>query len=377
MAGTKKSKRSEPRNPVLPEEMVANILCWLPGTSLVRFRCVCKTWQSIITDPHFIKTQIHCSQIMAMKKGSSLMITTEATYYNRPRFASISFQHYLHLPEHYTVIGSCNGILFLRNYVCCYLWNPATMQSKELPKCPEINGKALNYNFQTQVAFGFDALSDSYKVLRFICPDKFKPNVVPIVQLYSTDINSWKEIKVHDESISQIICGLNRKLGPVINGVLYMGHNGHLISFDLHTEAFTALLFPKSKIVKSEILDFEGSVAVVFESKKKRSPSLNPGDGPDSPTGLWTLGYNLHGERYWIKKFDINIRSVRSYLGGGLLYGKNKKKILYNYRDNEFKPFPRLAKKPEAVLRYTETLASVEGFERSVLFVSKVYPQVE
>ena len=127
-----------------------------------------------------------------------------------------------------------------------------------------------------------------------------------------------------------------------------------------------ALLFPKSKLVKSEILDFEGSVAVVFESKRKRSR-----------TGLWTLGY-LRGDRYWIKKFNIDIRyCVRSYLGGGLFCGKNRKNILYNYRDDEFKSFPRLAKEPEAILRYTETLASVEGFERSVLFVSKVYPQVE
>ncbi|KAL1832086.1 hypothetical protein ACET3Z_001737 [Daucus carota] len=354
MARTKKSKRSEPRNPVLPKEMVANILCWLPGTLLVRFRCVCKTWQSIITDPYFIKTQMHCSQITAMKKASSLMVTRAATYNNRPRFASISFQHYyLHLPGHYRVIGSCNGILCLRNNVRCYLWNPATMQSKELPKYPEINGRDMNY---TQLAFGFDALSDSYKVLKYICPC----NVVPIVQLYSTDTDSWKEIKVHDESISKIICYPNIKLGPVISGVLYMGNMGHLISFDLHTEVFTALSFPKCKLVNSEILDFEGSVAVVFESKRQRSP-----------TGLWTL-VSLGGERYWIKKFDINIRYwLRSYLGGGLFYGKSRKNILYNYRDDEFKSLPRLAKEPEAVLRYTETLASVEGFKPSVLFVSK------
>ncbi|XP_063942028.1 putative F-box protein At3g10240 [Daucus carota subsp. sativus] len=182
MARTKKSKRSEPRNPVLPKEMVANILCWLPGTLLVRFRCVCKTWQSIITDPYFIKTQMHCSQIMAMKKGSSLMITTAATYNNRPRYASISFQHYLHLPGHYRVIGSCNGILCLRNSARYYLWNPATMQSKELPKYPEINGRTMIYYFhQLQLAFGFDALSDSYKFLRFICPNTIELNVVPVV----------------------------------------------------------------------------------------------------------------------------------------------------------------------------------------------------
>lgn len=41
----------------LPLDVVANMLSRLSVRSLVRFRCVCKQWRSLISDPIFIKEQ--------------------------------------------------------------------------------------------------------------------------------------------------------------------------------------------------------------------------------------------------------------------------------------------------------------------------------
>lgn len=114
-------------------------------------------------------------------------------------------------------------------------------------------------------------------------------------------------------------------------------------------------------------MDFEGSVAVIFQSKRERSG-----------ISLWTLA-DIAGKLFWTKKFNIvrdDIHHVYSYLGGGLLYGETGSNILYDYISNDFKSFPRLAKEPEAVFKYTETLASVEGFKPSLSLISKFYRQV-
>ncbi|KAM7497631.1 hypothetical protein LguiA_022045 [Lonicera macranthoides] len=43
----------------IPPEVIVNILSWLPSRSLLRFKCVCKSWCSIISSPNFI--DIHTS----------------------------------------------------------------------------------------------------------------------------------------------------------------------------------------------------------------------------------------------------------------------------------------------------------------------------
>ena len=48
--------------PELPEDIVPDILKWLPVKSLVRFRCVSKSWHSLITSSSFIHMHLHFNQ---------------------------------------------------------------------------------------------------------------------------------------------------------------------------------------------------------------------------------------------------------------------------------------------------------------------------
>ena len=50
----------------LPEEIVLEILARLPAKSLLRFRCVRKTWYSNITNPNFISTHLLCKSNFSM-----------------------------------------------------------------------------------------------------------------------------------------------------------------------------------------------------------------------------------------------------------------------------------------------------------------------
>ncbi|KAK1372961.1 hypothetical protein POM88_029154 [Heracleum sosnowskyi] len=344
----------------LPEELVMEILYWLPVLSLLQFKSVCKLWKSIITDPTFIKTHSYRSQIMANEKASLLLLTN--CQFSRRHRSSPDFNYYLVEPNGCIVIGLCDGIICLTDDKFFHLFNPATKQGKRLPIFPKSTEKAMRgaYPSVTQ-AFGFDAISGDYKILKFICPT-VPTNVVPVVQLYSTKPGTWKEIYVHDASVSEVLRYLHLQLGPtvLIKGALYMGHRRQLLSFDVHSEMFSVVEFPSSMLRYSAVLDFEGSVAVI-------SKSVGEGSG----ISLWTLD-DTRGEVSWTKKFVVrnDLGWVHSYLGGGLLYarmpwardrsGRNSVTIVHACTKKKAKlPVRKLS----AVLKYRETLVSIEGFK--------------
>lgn len=45
-------------NPTFSHDLIVEILLRLPIKSLLRFKCVCKSWLSFISDPHFVKSHL-------------------------------------------------------------------------------------------------------------------------------------------------------------------------------------------------------------------------------------------------------------------------------------------------------------------------------
>uniref|UniRef100_A0A6V7QW55 F-box domain-containing protein n=1 Tax=Ananas comosus var. bracteatus TaxID=296719 RepID=A0A6V7QW55_ANACO len=45
-----------------PDELISEVLVRLPVKSLLRFRCVSRTWRSLISDPHLIESHRRRSQ---------------------------------------------------------------------------------------------------------------------------------------------------------------------------------------------------------------------------------------------------------------------------------------------------------------------------
>lgn len=139
------------------------------------------------------------------------------------------------------------------------------------------------------------------------------------------------------------------------------GENEIVIWFDLHYEIFGLIPFPplmqERKLEKSRVLDFEGRVAMIFESRsigKDRS--------------LWTVEVGS-GEVNWNKvlTFDTSpkIDWVFLYLGAKQFVGRaNYEEIfLYDYSKKKTNyigaPFYSLA----GVFKHTESLFSIKGFE--------------
>ena len=147
------SQRKEARPPMilrrrmkhdLPDETVLEILARLPVKSLLRFRCVCKTWDSFITNPNFISTHLLCynhdddGYVIHMPRSNSLRqictVASDRTFETISEFR-IPFTLQYGYPK---LVGSCNGMLCVNDYwkfaiMDVYLWNPSIRKFKRLP----------------------------------------------------------------------------------------------------------------------------------------------------------------------------------------------------------------------------------------------------
>ncbi|XP_020239481.1 putative F-box protein At1g47790 [Cajanus cajan] len=127
----------------LCEELMVEILSWLPVRSLMQCRCVSKSFKSLISDPSFVKLHLQRSP-----NNTNFLIR-----YRTPKhdFAlPCSLRSLLEGPlsdialkqeEKYKVAGSCNGLVLLfalsntsstRTYKFL-LWNPAIRKTFQVP----------------------------------------------------------------------------------------------------------------------------------------------------------------------------------------------------------------------------------------------------
>jgi len=56
-----KRRRRRKSLPILPFDLVSEILCRLPVKLLLQLRCVCKSWNSLISDSNFAKKHLRTS----------------------------------------------------------------------------------------------------------------------------------------------------------------------------------------------------------------------------------------------------------------------------------------------------------------------------
>ena len=174
----------------LPEEIVLEILARLPAKSLLRFRCVRKTWYSYITNPNFISTHLLCKSNFRMAyfrrpQTQICTVASDCTFETMSEFR-IPYTFESGYPN---LVGSCNGILCITDFDISkskdvYLWNPSIRKFKRLPDT------CLTQLRTVRLGFGYDSLNNDYKVVRFSWTGiKWIPP--PEVEVYSLSSDSY------------------------------------------------------------------------------------------------------------------------------------------------------------------------------------------
>ncbi|XP_062027456.1 F-box/kelch-repeat protein At3g23880-like [Rosa rugosa] len=243
--------------------VIVEILSRLPAKSLLRFRCVCKAWRALISDPYFIRK--HLSRINT-KSSTSYSLLLKEQIFRSAEYEEIlkSLSHDGPLPSrrldfpvldrlvcisNIRIVGSCNGLICLvvdinaENFLTFMLWNPCTGECQVLPQPPVHASRGRFFGF------GYDSITDDYKVIL----GSYKPgyssveNVEFVVAVFMLKRGSWRKLERLNRYfwVSCEGCLVNEALHWVLEEV----EDGWLIaskmvSFDLAEEKFHEIPFP-------------------------------------------------------------------------------------------------------------------------------------
>lgn len=204
---------------MLPD-VLAQILSWLPVTSLLRFRSVSKSFRALIDSNYVIK--LHLNHSVQTNSNLNLIFGGDRSlsYLNLDSSVVNKIDNPLYFALFETVIlGSCNGIVCLcttepDNEVA--FWNPIVRKFKKIrlppAKCLEGFGRGICVK-----GFGYDHVNDDYKIVRLVqYRSRFKELVHSKIECYSLKTQAWNEVG----DFSYYLC-YRRYLNVFANGVLH------------------------------------------------------------------------------------------------------------------------------------------------------------
>jgi F-box interacting protein len=252
----------------LRHELIVEILSYLPVKPLVRSKSVCKSWNSLISDPKFGKLRLQRStrnsQIAVMKYGSgypeSSFVTFPLNHLLENPSITIAGNSYnqLKFKQPTQIIGSCNGLLCLLNHTtmsavpnsCFRIWNPTTrITSEKFGSCYRPLNCRLN------CTFGYDNSTRTYKVVVLFRDE---------VQIFSLGDNRRKSLSFPSSDLSFTFGSSHVNKGVYLSGTInwfairnWFSHDFVIISFDLGTETFKQFQTPRGVDV---VLDVEWTI---------------------------------------------------------------------------------------------------------------------
>ncbi|KAJ4843283.1 hypothetical protein Tsubulata_014372 [Turnera subulata] len=249
-------------NSQIPFDVVRDILCRLPAESLLRFRSISKSCCSLVEIPDFIKHHLNQS----VKTGTNHSLIVEYIKPNgliksidldspgkclkltRPFPVSYkvliqSLFSDLHLKFCSDIFGSCNGLLaFYAPPGNIILLNPSTNKYLTLPKFGSENDSSHGGHNYTN-GFGYDAVSDDYKVVR-ITP-RLLHERSRRVMVYSLRTNSWTRVEDFPYSPNEyyVSSRFGVHAGSSLHWVVhrYASDNILIVAFDLRKDKFSLI----------------------------------------------------------------------------------------------------------------------------------------
>ncbi|KAI3940128.1 hypothetical protein MKW92_050871 [Papaver armeniacum] len=265
---------------VLPEDVIFQILTWLPVQSLLRFKSVCRSWHALIQSSHFIER--HATTVDKNSKLGTFIFQQQPP---EPQFVLLSGEGFKELedlgkrpffkdanPNAIDMVDSVHGIICLHNRMTrdIALWNPATRQCRLLPKSSNGNPK-VGYYHRDFVGLGFDVETKDYKVIQVSSLEPQKDNIwlglncMRKVQIYCLSTDSWRlvdsDFRTHcsDGALGRSLNGIYFHLGvdysaePNEQVVYCVDPNKQVIlSFDLSKERYRRVQRPVDHLLQLE-----------------------------------------------------------------------------------------------------------------------------
>ncbi|RZR99510.1 hypothetical protein BHM03_00029071, partial [Ensete ventricosum] len=252
----------------LPSDLFMEILSWIPATTLLKLRCVCKCWYSITTDPIFVR--LHLQQQQLLPEVTSVLtvhrdFTNDRSLLSRLVVVDASWvaKHVAiwHSPPLLVVSPPCHGLFCLYHTymefdVCLY--NPATRKSFSLPQ----NFTSVKVIFP-DFCLGYHPVSRQYKVIH-----TFETrSTVLVMEALTVGGSTWRKVEVSSALAMLTLLSRGR---PSATGTMYwLAKNDALgdaiLSLDLDNERLSKIPFPDIKHPHDErsnhsLVEMEGTI---------------------------------------------------------------------------------------------------------------------
>ncbi|KAI3440832.1 F-box domain-containing protein [Psidium guajava] len=370
--------------PNFTEDMILEILLRLPAKSLMRFKCVSKRWQSLISGRDFVKSHLQrlkagdiISSQRIFKTGPLETINYEAldgsmggdgdrevVKYHQPRMGvDVSRCD----PK---LVGSCDGLVCLCVRGRFVLYNPTTKESRNLPRTPKkAKGSDLFQLHDLIQGLGYDSRSDGYKIVQCKVPGNWpKDSGEWEVEIFSLKSGSWRRTQPRLGSHLSVETGKGR--GVYWNGALHWCVVDYstetadivIISFDLSEEKFQHVLsVPKvNEHIRPWELGIHGANLLMFY-----------GDSNDCLEAWTTSEYGKGGS--WTKLFSVSTEGIPASINwdeipivctrsGKIVFELSGHEIiLFNPEDNTYKDYPIQKSGEIDSIIYVETLVSPQN----------------
>ncbi|XP_010052510.3 putative F-box protein At3g16210 isoform X1 [Eucalyptus grandis] len=293
--------------PKLPQDVAVEILKRLPVKSLLRFRCVSRSWRSAIDDPAFVALHARHSALYAsnwylvcldyrgdLQDRCSLVPHDSLTL---PSLLRVETPFVTPPPRGFYFVGSCNGLICLadRNgegpYM--YLWNLFTRKHKVIqvfpcPEEPQFRCKPADSGF---LGFGFDAGSNDYKIVRILSFQGDDRRWFGRVGIYSLRTDSWRSLRCqvpafHEDSQAVFLNGNLHWVAFKLDDMGCVSEDASLFLFNVASEVFDEMALPENTSASSllSVAVLNDLLAVFF-----RADAFDDNDDYYSVCSVWVM----------------------------------------------------------------------------------------
>lgn len=184
----------------MPADVFAQILSWLPVSSLLRFRSVSKTFRALIDSDYLIK--LHLNHSAQTNSNLNLIFGGDRSLSYLNLDSSTNVVNKIDNPLYFAIfetviLGSCNGVVCLcttepDNEIA--FWNPLVRKFKKTrlapAKCSEGPGRGICIK-----GFGYDHVHDDHKVVRLVqYSTLFNDLAHSKIEVFSLKTDAWREI---------------------------------------------------------------------------------------------------------------------------------------------------------------------------------------
>ncbi|KAL4637930.1 hypothetical protein ACB092_03G114000, partial [Castanea dentata] len=192
--------------PELPCTILMDILSRLPITTILQYKCVCKTWFNIISDPYFATLHFARAPVSLLYTNTTdfsildkrLYVLELAGWDTHDSFAPLKQlpREINHLGEVLHFESSCHGLLCItavcRRKPVTYVCNVITGEYMALPQ-PKNDG------FKRRIlGFCFSQTTKRYKVIREICDNRWsfatQEQQSHQIEVYTLGTEKWRNI---------------------------------------------------------------------------------------------------------------------------------------------------------------------------------------